>query len=420
MKVLWITNFLFPEAEEVLNGSLKGNPFGGWMTSAAKQLAMQPDVDLAIASVSRLVDDLRSVSCGKLLYFVIPMGKGNESINYDYNHYWTIIYEDFKPDVIHIHGSEYSHGLSFVEACGFEHVIVSIQGMISDCHSYYLAGIPSFEYLINTTARDLVKGTVFCEKRRIKKRSRYEVELLRSVKHIIGRTTWDRVHSLAINPDATYHFCNETLRSSFYSSHWSYRNCIPHTIFLAQASYPLKGAHQVLKALPAVLEKYPDAKVHIAGVDITRPGGFFNRLKLSSYGRIIRKLIRKSRLGDSVFFHGPLNESEMVRQYLSSNVFISPSSIENSPNSLCEAQLLGVPCIASFVGGIPDLIPDSESGYLYRFEDVDVLSYYICKVFEESQSRTYDVMRSIAMERHDPGKNVQSLLGIYNRVIAED
>lgn len=63
----------------------------------------------------------------------------------------------------------------------------------------------------------------------------------------------------------------------------------------------------------------------------------------------------------------------MVKRYLLSNVFICPSTIENSPNSLCEAQLLGVPHIASYVGGTADLMKGNEE-CLYRFEETEMLA----------------------------------------------
>lgn len=63
----------------------------------------------------------------------------------------------------------------------------------------------------------------------------------------------------------------------------------------------------------------------------------------------------------------------MKQEYLNANVFICPSSLENSPNSLGEAQILGTPCLASYVGGIPDMMFGNE-GYLYRFEEIEMLA----------------------------------------------
>ena len=56
----------------------------------------------------------------------------------------------------------------------------------------------------------------------------------------------------------------------------------------------------------------------------------------------------------------------MCDRYLKSNLFVCCSAIENSPNSLGEAQLLGMPYVASFVGGVPE-IAGMNADVLYRF-----------------------------------------------------
>ena len=51
------------------------------------------------------------------------------------------------------------------------------------------------------------------------------------------------------------------------------------------------------------------------------------------------------------------------------NVFVMPSSIENHSSTLIEAMIVGVPCVASDVGGISELITHGKTGFLYRFEE---------------------------------------------------
>jgi glycosyltransferase involved in cell wall biosynthesis len=55
----------------------------------------------------------------------------------------------------------------------------------------------------------------------------------------------------------------------------------------------------------------------------------------------------------------------MRDRYLSSALFVCPSTIENSPNSLGEAMLLGMPCISADVGGVRSIFTDGEDGILY-------------------------------------------------------
>lgn len=414
MNVLWITNIVFPEAEQLLlgNGVLKSS--GGWMIGAAEQLIKHEDINLTVAAVSKNCKELTCLKGERINYFLIPFGKGNTHFNKEYEKYWKQIKNQISPDIVHIHGTEFSHGLAYVKACGSNKVVVSIQGLLSSCYRYYLGGIPAITLLRNITPRDIIRcnNTISC-KRSFKTRSKYEIELLQNVQHVIGRTSWDKAHVLGINPTLQYHVCNEILRQEFYSDSWEYSKCNKHSIFLSQASYPLKGLHQVISALPLVLSRYPDTIVRIAGTDITLADNIIDRLKINDYGNYIKRLIKRLGLKDHVFFTGPLTSVGMKNEYLKANLFICPSSVENSPNSLGEAQLLGCPVLASYVGGIPDMMKGNESN-LYRFEDTIMLAHKICEIFELEGVQTN--MREEAFRRHNPRINSETLLNMYHEI----
>lgn len=415
MKVLWITNILFPEAAAQLTGNKELKSSGGWMLGAAKGLLEQGNIDLYVATVSSQVNTLTKLQGKSITYFVIPLGKGNLRENKEYNTYWQKINSEVSPDIVHIHGTEYSHGYAYMLACGCDNVVVSIQGLKSAICDYYHYGITKSEIYKTITLRDLLRGSIFQDQRSFKKSAKYEIAMLKSAKHIIGRTSWDKERTWAINPNANYHFCNETLREEFYDgSVWDYKKCNKHTIFLSQAGYPIKGLHQVLRSMPIILRHYPDAVIRVAGSDITRTERIRDYMHYTGYGKFINKLINKLNLRGKVIFTGNLNAAEMKSEYLSANVFICPSSIENSPNSLGEAQILGVPCIASYAGGIPDMMIGCEQN-LYRFEEVEMLAYKVCEVFEIEDKQHN--MISTALNRHDQKANSERLLTIYNEII---
>jgi glycosyltransferase involved in cell wall biosynthesis len=415
MKILWITNTLFPEVQALIagQGELKGS--GGWMIASAEKLIQQEDVILSVATVSHLVKDLKVVEGKGILYYILPLGKGNLKENPEYDKYWQKVKKDFLPDVVHIHGTEFSHGLSYINACGNQSVVVSLQGLKSRIASYYCAGITRKEILRNITFRDLIKGTIFSEQKKFEESGRtIEKSMLSQVKHIIGRTSWDRAHAWAINPNAKYHFCNETLRLEFYDgSKWNYDKCEKHTIFLSQAGYPLKGLHQVLSAMPLILRDYPNAKIKVAGNDITKYKSLREKIRISGYGMHIRRLIHKMHLENHIEFLGPLNAEQMKQAYLDCNVFICPSSIENSPNSLGEAQLLGIPHVASYVGGVADMMVGNEEN-LYRFEETEMLAEKVCRIFA-NEDKQID-MSDVALQRHNRDENLNQLLTIYNEI----
>lgn len=417
MKVLWITNILFPEAEKTLTGRGELRGTGGWMMSSAAMLVQQDGVQLFVATVSTLVRRLEIVKSKQLTYYVLPYGKGNLKYNSEYELYWRQVKEQVQPDIVHIHGTEYTHGLAYINACGSERVVVSIQGLKSGIAPYYCAGLSWREVYGNLTFHDLIKGSIYSEQKAFKNTAKYEREKLCKVSHIIGRTSWDKSHVWAINPNANYYVCNETLRSEFYDeSKWCYDKCEPYSIFLSQGSYPLKGFHQVLKAMPLILQRYPNTIIRIAGSDITYNKGLWGVLHFTGYGKIVKRLINKYHLKDKVTFLGPLSAQQMKTEYLRCNVFVCPSSIENSPNSLGEAQLLGMPCVASYVGGIPDMMNGNEEN-LYRFEEIEMLAERVCHIFANNEKQID--MRSRAFARHNPKENANQLYKIYNIILGQ-
>lgn len=414
MKILWITNILFPEAEQLLNGAGELKATGGWMLGAANALLQNKEVKLTVASVSTKVHKLTKLEGHDILYYILPMGKGNMNFNMEYCKYWQQVNNDVNPDVVHIHGTECSHGYAYMSACGCDNVVISIQGLTS-AYYYYYYGMTKNDIYRNLTFRDIIRGSILSGQKQFKQRAAYEIEMIKNAKHIIGRTSWDKARVWAINPNAEYHFCNETLRSDFYDgSRWIYNKCDKHSIFLSQAGYPIKGLHQVLKAMPFILRHYPDTSIRIAGADITKSSTLSEKLRLSGYGRYIKRLINKNALEDKVTFTGSLNGEQMKQEYLRTNVFVCPSTIENSPNSLGEAQILGTPCIASYVGGIPDMMKENEEN-LYRFEEVEMLAEKVCRVFADAEKQVD--MHVIAAERHSSKLNCGILLSIYKNII---
>jgi len=417
MRVLWLTSIVFPEARSLLCG--KENEIkstGGWMIAAANELQNNPNVSLAITSVMPGIKSIKRLHGKNVIYYLIPQNTAKKGYDYQFERYCRIIHDEFLPDVVHIHGTENPYGLAYVKACGGDNVVVSIQGLISVIADYYNYGLTKSDIYKNITLRDVFKGDLLAHQKALKKKGIFEVELLKRVSHIIGRTSWDKAHTWAINPNAYYHFCNETLRSEFYTGRWMYEKCTPFSIFVSQASYPVKGVHQLFKALPLIISHCPQVTVRIAGVK--QADGVVKRIvKAKGYSRYLSRLAHELSIKEHITFLGPLNAEQMKSEYLRANLFISPSTIENSPNSLGEAQILGVPCLSSYVGGAMDMIPNESCGQLYRFEDVEVLAYKVCDIFKQSALFDNSKMRKDALLRHDPRTNSRALYSIYLSIL---
>lgn len=419
MKVLWITNILLPDISEYLN---RGKPItGGWMAALAENLIkIHPEIELSIASLYGQKNDLLVKKINNITYYCLPFSEYDTEYSHCMEAVWKTIKLKCQPDVVHIHGTEYPYGLSYIRANGASNVVVSIQGLISVISRYALGQISPSEMKKYRTLYDLFRSPILQLPLKMQKQGQYEFEYINSVNDIIGRTEWDRSHIWAINRKCNYHFCNEILRPTFYdeSIRWNIQKCEKHSIFVTQAYRPIKGIHKLLEALPLVTREFPDAKVYIAGKNFLYRNDLKSILKFDAYANYIFKLIRKNRICDKVLFTGPLNENQIAERYASSHIFVCPSAIENSPNSLGEAQIIGTPSIASYVGGVPNMIEHKRTGLLYRFEEHEMLAYYICQIFKSDDLalKLSTEGKIEASKRHNPITNAEQTYKIYQEI----
>lgn len=415
MKILWIVNTIFPYPSKMLD--LKKEVFGGWLNSLFEELIKNNDLQFSIVS-SYSGNKLLKFEEKNTIYYLIPC-KNKLKYNKNLDKYWKQIFNEFKPNIIHIHGTEYPLSLSCINTYPNYKYVVSIQGLVSNYSKVYYSNIPMKDIIKNITIRDIIKhDSIIDAKCKFEHRGNYEIETLRKCNYIIGRTNWDFSNSYAITKTNKYLKCNESLREAFYSNNWNIKNINRHTIFVSQCSYPIKGFHFVLEAISILKNDFADIKVVVAGTNILKCENIKQRLKMTGYAKYLKKLIKKYNLSNNLIFTGLLNEKQMVDNLLKANVFVQASSIENSPNSLGEAMLLGVPCVASNVGGTSDMLIDKEEGFLYPYTEPAMLAYYISKVFNDDElaSKIGKNAKAHALITHDRKINTDNMLKIYKKI----
>ncbi|WP_366922140.1 glycosyltransferase [Metallumcola ferriviriculae] len=421
MNILWSINIPLPEASQLMGE--KPSPFGGWLINASKDLANKEGIELSIAFPSNKDSKFKELKGEKINYYPFIPVKETDNKVIEYNESFETLLNKLKPDIVHIYGTEIPHTLSMVNTCNELNTktVISIQGLVSIIEKHMYSNLPVHAVYGKTFRNILRKDNVSGLKRLFKNRGKNEIEALKKTNHIIGRTTWDKACINQINPEAKYHFCNETLREQFYKHQWNLNDCEKHSIFLSQGQYPIKGLHYMLEAMPLILKKYPNAKVYISGKDITKSDTIKDQLLMTYYGKYIKKMIKKLALEKNTIFTGPLDEISMCHRYLKSHVFVCPSSIENSPNSLGEAMILGVPSVASLVGGIPDMLVDKEEGFLYQHDAPYMLAYYVCEIFENEDLaiKLSNNSRARALRTHDREYNNRKLLEIYEEIVSK-
>lgn len=384
MKILWLCNLMLPQVAVDLGKEVFHT--GGWLTGLLDDLQKQTDFQMAVCFPMSGEKTVVSGQVDKLAYYGFPSSLDARADLEAMQELFTSILGEFRPDVVHIFGTEYAHTLAMLQAgentATIDRMVVSIQGMVSVYARHYYAGLP-FREVYMSSLRDLIKkDNVYWGAREFERKGQYEIAAIQKCKNVIGRTDWDRACTSQINPSVNYFHCNETLRSSFYENKWDLNQCSRHTIFVSQWYNPIKGFHHVLEAAAILADKYPDLRVYTTGQSPVKQN-FMQSLRQSHYAKYIGRLIRKYGLEENVSFLGPLDEKKMCGQFLKSNVFVSASSIENSPNSVGEAMLLGVPTVSTDVGGVKNMLNHGTEGFLYPFDEPYMLAYYIEKIFED-------------------------------------
>ena len=415
MRLLWLCNREPGPVRQAVTGKKSS---GLWMDHVLSDLRKEPELEVRILSASD------RCACGSLddgCSYALFVREKPAQVSSDQQNLFRQELKHFRPDVIHIWGTEFGHTLAMMEACKAENlldrVVISIQGLCSIYARHYNEGIP-LSVQKKATFRDRMKGdNLLQQQKTFERRGENEVAAMQLSRHVIGRTDWDRACARLINPQAQYHFCNETLREPFYEGSWRYEGCKKHRIFASSCIYPIKGFHYLLEALAEVRRRWPDAVLAVPG---NRPEAktLQEKLRQDGYAAYLQQLMERYELGDCVEFLGSLTAEQMKENYLKANVFVLPSTIENSPNSMGEAMLLGVPVAAADVGGVKTMLKAPDEGLIYQSTASYMLADAIETIFamEEKAEEMGKKAADHARKTHNPEKNCRDLLNIYREI----
>lgn len=372
IKILWVCNIILPELSDLF--AIKRKQIGGWLSGMWNELKKRDNFELAMCTPVLDVGRMKDGEYEGYKFYSFHFTSGDSEIPGQIERFQQIL-RQFKPDVIHIWGTEYVHSYAMMVACvqcGCQHkVVANIQGLASICAEHYLFGLPA--YSLNPKYGGV---SLMDEKKDFEKRGDYERKFFNMVQYVVGRTDWDRACVMQINRNLHYYNCGEILRPVFYEKmdKWSLESCQRHSVFMSQATSPVKGLHLALNVFSKLADRYNGLVVYIAGKNIAETN--------SAYSAYIKNEIKSYNLEDKIIFLGSIPSEEMYQYYLKANVYLSTSLIENSPNSVCEAMRVGTPVVSSFVGGVPSMISHGISGFLYPLDESYMMMHYIETIFD--------------------------------------
>ncbi len=421
MKVLWLCNLMPSIIAKALKCPASNKE--GWILGLAAEVQKNQFMELGIAFPVKQEENIHGVVDGIAYFGFYEDSNHPEVYDSSLESALGLICEEFLPDVIHCFGTEYPHTLAMLHVKEWKkRVLIHLQGIMELYAKVYYAGIPQ-EVAERATFRDILKkDTIWQQKEKFVQRGEHEAELLRLAEHVCGRTAFDKAYMEKINPSCAYYTVNETLRPEFYGHMWRPQPNHRHTIFAAQGNYPIKGIHFLIQALAQLQEDFPDVLLYVAGDNVTAHHSLKEKLKISSYGKYLNDLIKENHLENKVKFLGSLDASEMMKRYLNAGVYVIPSIIENSPNSLGEAMLLGMPCVAANVGGIASLAEDEKEVLMVAPDHIDELVHAVKRIFmdEELAISLGQAARARAMLTHDAKANYKMLCWVYEMIVKDN
>lgn len=416
--VLWIVNMVMPDLADHLG--IKTGTSGTWMIDLSHRLVDDGYCNLAIACIYGA--ELKKYEINGITYYTLP-GKPYNMYMYTkrYENIWKKINDELEVNLVHLHGTEYSHGLSFLRACPNVPALLTIQGVMCKISGAAFDGISKRQAIFSNTTREWLHFSgMYMNNLLRKKNLKYEKEIIQRVSFVTGRTDWDKAILKSINHDIRYYRVFYNLRDEFYMSRkWNICSADKHTIYAStSAQAVLKGGHVVLKALVLVKEKYPDVKA-IFLLQNANNGKF--RIN-NGYGKIIHKMINEFSLESNVEFIPPQNTNGVISNMLRCHCTVIPSAMENASATLREAMHLGVPCIAAYRGGMAELIDEGQDGMLYDFNEHEVLADKICKLFSDNALAMNISKNAItkAEKWHDREKNPRELDLVYKEILRFD
>ena len=381
MNVLWMTYAPIGAACEALGAARAQS--GSWVDATARALAAtaQPP-RLAVATLAP-GQTLRKAEQDGVTYYCIAGGHAHRGTRAPRQNValWRQVVEDFRPDLIQIWGSEFTDGLDLLDAAPGVPAVLNMQGVITAIDKYPNGGLSVSEIrAAQPFGMKLLAEKYRQDAHRFHAQVRFEKELARRVNCIVTDNDWCADICRSIAPETRVLKNVMPLNASFRKYEWKQEKCIPHTIFCNAGRTPYKGIHMAVRALGLIRPSYPDVKLRV-------PGAFnFERLdywRTPPYFRYLARLAEKLGVRDCPEFSGVLTSDQMAEEMRRAHVFVMPSAIENQSSTLRGAMMVGTPSVASNVGCVADCVVHNQNGYLYRYEEYELLAQYVMRLFAE-------------------------------------
>ncbi len=419
MRVLWFSNT--PSLSAKFSGDITVG--GSWIESLEYELMTSSDIELGIVfqELSKESQEIRSDSTDTK-YIMVPRHPHRKFDRWisrffvrpnsqrSLKEYLRIV-ASFKPDVILFFGTESDFPLIIPELKIPS--IIWFQGNLTVYNRMYESGIKVRKAFYKESLKNILWGnSVLHQYLNFQGLVEREKKIFSIAHNFIGRTDWDRRLVSIMAPQANYYHCDEPMRRSFAEKKWiQWQNRDKLVIITTIRENIYKGLEMVYET-SCILSQRLNMSLEWRVIGIR---------EYTTYAKAARQKANCSKKLSPVTLLGFKSGSELAQELLNADFYVHPSHIENSPNGVQEAMLLGMPVIATNVGGTPSLLKDGEEGILVQSGDPYALAGAILELYESPHKakKMGEKARILGLKRNDGKKICSDLLAIFDKLILD-
>jgi glycosyltransferase involved in cell wall biosynthesis len=198
---------------------------------------------------------------------------------------------------------------------------------------------------------------------------------LRNTRHLIAISHYVTDYFTAqLRPDAKVYYVPNAIDESFFELSDTSDG---HTLLFAGRVIPRKRVMDLVQAFAGIAGQCPSAQLRIAG----------ECTSVETYVDSIQQFIEKANLQDRVHLLGALPENAILREFAGCDALVLPSIQETAPMVIAQAMAAGKPVVATRVGGVPEMVSDGKTGFLFEVGDVLKLAETLVRLLRDDSIR---------------------------------
>ena len=252
---------------------------------------------------------------------------------------------EISPDIVHGHGTEDVYSYAAVTS-PYPHII-SIQGIMDEI------------------------AKVYPENRRIKIMRYLEKYTLRKARYIAYKSSFAKDVTKRFTSGKYFYLDNITEKLFFKIENKEINN----QILFVGSILKSKGIEDLLQAILNLKDRHRRIKLTIIGDGE------------KEYMDKILRYINNGGLKENIELLGFKGREEVANVLSKSCMLVLPSHMDTAPNVIREAMAVGIPVVATKVGGIPDMVEDGKTGFLVNCKDVNSLADRISILLRDKELR---------------------------------